>query len=50
MDPRGWYLTVEWQPQAGAGVRRARPENGFAYEIQNLDADEGVLAKLVPRR
>ena len=49
IDPRGWYITSEWQPQAGIGVRRAREENGFAYEIDNLDADEGVLAKYLPR-
>jgi hypothetical protein len=50
IDPRGWYIAAEWQPQAGIGVRRAREENGFAYEIDNLDADEGVLAKYVPRQ
>jgi len=50
VDPRGWYLTLEWQPQALISVRRARAENGFAYEVQNLDVDEGVLAKYVPRQ
>ncbi len=49
IDPRGWYIASEWQPLAGIGVRRAREENGFAYEIDNLDADEGVLAKYVVR-
>jgi hypothetical protein len=49
VDPRGWYITVRWQPQAGIAVRRAREENGFAYEIDNLDEDEGVLAKYLPR-
>lgn len=49
IDPRGWYITSEWQPMAGIGVRRAREENGFAYEIDNLDADEGVPAKYLAR-
>ncbi len=49
VDPRGWYVSVEWQPQAGVVVRRAPEENGFNVEIQNLDVDEGVLARYVRR-
>ena len=49
VDPRGWYITVEWQPQAGITVRRAREENGFGSELDNLDTDDGVLVKLVSR-
>ena len=45
IDPDVWFQTVDWQPQAQITVRHTREEDGFSYEIDNTDEDEGALAK-----
>ena len=50
VDPKARFQTRQWEPGAGISVRRADGENGFAYELQNIDADEGAAARYVPAR
>jgi hypothetical protein len=50
VDPRMWFRTMHWQPMAGIAVRKVpQPEDGFNYEIANIDEDEGTLAKYTVR-
>lgn len=49
IDPRSHYFTARWQPLEGIAVRRADPDNGFNYEIDNTDQDNGALARFSPR-
>ena len=49
IHPRLQFQVTAWEPSAGIAVRRAQPEYGFAYEMTNLDADEGVAARYRPR-
>jgi hypothetical protein len=46
VDPRGQYLSSQWQVEQGVSVRPIREENGFNYEVANTEADEAVLARL----
>jgi hypothetical protein len=48
IDPRVRFKTMHWQHDAGISVRRATPENGFTYELDNIDEDDGVLARYLP--
>ena len=48
LDPRSQYLTADWQPYENISVRRAQPEDGFNYEIDNTDRDNGALARYSP--
>jgi hypothetical protein len=41
------YLTAEWQPLEGISVRYAGGDNGFIYEVDNIDRDEGASARWV---
>ena len=49
-DPRVRFQTAQWEPGSGISVRKADGENGFAYELQNTDADEGAAARYLPAR
>lgn len=49
IDSRVRFRTMEWQVDEGIAVRRAAPDNGFRYEIDNIDRDNGVLAKYLGR-
>ena len=49
IHPRLQFQVTEWEPSAGIAVRRTQPEDGFPYEMTNLDADEGVAARYRPR-
>jgi hypothetical protein len=49
IHPLARFQTAEWQPPAGATVRNARAEDGYAYQIVNTDEDEGVLALCLAR-
>jgi hypothetical protein len=45
IEPTGRYLTVEWQVQAGIAVRRSGDDDGYVYEVDNIDEDNGVSAR-----
>lgn len=49
LDPRAHFFTINWQPFEGIAVRTTDPENGFNYEIDNTDRDDGALARYTPR-
>jgi hypothetical protein len=49
IDPRVRFRTIEWRADDVITVRRAEPENGFSYELDNIDRDDGALAKYLPR-
>ncbi len=49
VDPRVRDQSNAWHPDEGMSVRRATPENGFYYELDNIDQDNGVLANYLPR-
>lgn len=46
---RNRFVTAEWQPMEGISVRLADGEPPFAYELSNIDRDEGVAARWVRR-
>jgi hypothetical protein len=48
LDPRSQFFTVEWQAFEGIAVRRSDPERDFDYEIDNIDKDDGALARYSP--
>jgi len=48
IDPRGQYKTERWEALQGISVRPVPADNGFNYEIGNLDVDEGILGRLAP--
>jgi len=56
IDPRSRFFTVHWQPLEGITVRRiasdtarqSTGEPGFNYEIDNIDQDDGALARYSP--
>ena len=48
IDTRSWFFTAEWQPLERISIRRAASENGFNYEIDNTDQDNGALARYSP--
>ena len=50
IHPRDRFQTADWEANASIAVRTARAEDGYGYEIVNTSADEGVLARFVPRR
>lgn len=43
------FVTAEWQSMEGISVRFADGEPPFAYELSNIDRDEGVAARWVRR-
>jgi hypothetical protein len=45
IEPTGRYLTAEWEVQAGIAVRYSGGDDGFVYEIDNVDTDDGALAR-----
>ena len=49
IHPRVHFEVAEWEPLAGVAIRRAAPEDGFPYELTNLDTDTGVAARYRPR-
>ena len=50
VHPRDRFQTADWETDAPVTVRTTRAEDGFAYEIVNTQADEGALARPLPRR
>jgi len=50
IHPRDRFQTEEWEVNANLTVRTTRAEDGYGYEIVNTQADEGALARFVPRR
>jgi len=48
LDPRSQFFTIEWQALEGISVRRSDSEQNFNYEIDNIDRDEGALARYTP--
>jgi hypothetical protein len=46
---RNRFVTAEWQPMEGISVRFADGDPPFAYELSNIDRDEGVAARWVRR-
>ena len=49
LDPRSQFFTIEWQPLQGIAVRRSDSEQNFDYEIDNIDTDDGALARYTPQ-
>jgi hypothetical protein len=49
VDPRSRFKTREWQPDEGITVRQTKPEDGYAYFLDNVDKDDGTLARYLPR-
>jgi hypothetical protein len=47
IEPAGRYLTAHWEVLAGISIRRSGGDDGFVYEIANLDRDEGASARWV---
>ena len=50
INPRDRFQTADWEADAPVTVRTTRAEDGFEYEIVNTQADEGALARPLPRR
>jgi hypothetical protein len=53
IEPTGRHLTAKWEVQAGIAVRHSGGDDGFVYEIDNIDTDDGASARWVrpaPRR
>ena len=50
IHPRDRFQAAEWEADAPMTVRTTRAEDGFEYEIVNTQADEGALARPLPRR
>jgi hypothetical protein len=48
IDSRARFFTEHWQPLENITVRRTDPQNGFNYEIDNTDQDDGALARYIP--
>jgi hypothetical protein len=45
IEPSGRYLTAQWEVLAGISIRHSGGDDGFIYEIANLDKDEGASAR-----
>lgn len=45
--PTDRYLTADWEVQAGIAVRHSDGDDGFVYEIDNVDTDDGASARWV---
>jgi hypothetical protein len=45
IEPTGRHLTAHWEAMAGIAVRHSGGDDGFVYEIANLDKDEGASAR-----
>jgi hypothetical protein len=50
IHPRDRFQTRDWEPDANLAVRTTRAEDGYGFELVNTQADEGALARFVPRR
>jgi hypothetical protein len=48
LDPRSQFFTVDWQALEGIAVRRSDSERDFKYEIDNIETDDGALARYTP--
>ena len=48
LDPRSQFFTVDWEALQGIAVRRSDSEQNFDYEIDNIDTDDGALARYTP--
>ena len=48
IDPRSWFFTADWQAFERISIRRTVPDDGFTYEIDNTDQDDGALARYSP--
>jgi len=48
LDPRSQFFTIEWEPFQGIAVRRSDSEQNFDYEIDNIETDDGALARYTP--
>ena len=48
LDPRTHFFTAHWQAFENITVRRAEPDRGFDYEIDNIDQDNGAPARYSP--
>ncbi len=49
IEPRSHFAVMHWEALAGIAVRRAQPEDGYNYEVINLDHDDGVSARHRPK-
>jgi len=49
LDPRSQFFTIDWQPFQGIAVRRSDSAQNFDYEIDNIDTDDGALARYTPQ-
>lgn len=47
IEPRSRFRTSEWQELEGISIRFADGEPPYAYELSNVDRDEGVAARWV---
>jgi hypothetical protein len=47
IDERTTFKTVGWEAKQGVTVRASNEEDDFNYFLDNTDADEGALARLV---
>jgi hypothetical protein len=48
LDPRSQFFTIEWEALQGIAVRRSDSEQNFDYEIDNIETDDGALARYTP--
>jgi hypothetical protein len=48
LDPRSQFFTIEWEAFQGIAVRRSDSEQNFDYEIDNIETDDGALARYTP--
>jgi hypothetical protein len=39
------YLTMHWEVEAGISIRSSGGDDGYVYEIDNVDKDEGASAR-----
>jgi hypothetical protein len=46
IDPRGLYKTEAWEALQGISIRPTEQNNGFNYEVSDIDTDEVVLGRL----
>ena len=47
IEPNGRYLTAHWEVEAGISIRSTDGDDGYIYEIANVDKDEGAAARWV---
>jgi hypothetical protein len=48
LDPRSQFFTIDWEAFQGIAVRRSDSEQNFDYEIDNIETDDGALARYTP--